>query len=185
MNYYSVFYWLTVSDSVKKCFDYFSSTFTLFAILSFIALIITIVGKSVTVSNEKLTDAAKDSTNPDLRAWETARKLSARIFYPMLILCVITWFGFVLTPTKKDCLLIIAGGAVGNFITSDSSAKQLPSDVTKFLHMSLQEQMKDLSSDVKKELGVQSPKEKLIDDVKNMTKEEIIKRLETDTTITK
>lgn len=185
MNYYSVFYWLIVSDSVKKCFDVFSDMFTIFTVLSLVALVITIVGKSVTVSNQKLTDVEKENTNPDLRAWETARKLSSRIFYPMLVLCIITWFGYVLTPTKKDCLLIIAGGAVGNFITSDSSAKQLPSDVTKFLHMSLQEQMKDLSSDVKRELGVQSPKEKLIDKVKAMSKDELINYIQSDSTISK
>jgi amino acid transporter len=186
MNYFSIFYWLTVSDGVKKCFDVFSTIFSVITVISFVAVVVAMIFKAYTVSDQKLKDEALENQNPDFRAWEVFRRLSTRIFYTVLVLCIISWMGYVLTPTKKDCLLIIAGGAVGNFITTDSSAKQLPSDVTKFLHMSLQEQMKDLSSDVKKELGVQqSPKEKLLDKVKSMGKDELIKYLQIDTTIVK
>lgn len=72
-----------------------------------------------------------------------------------------------------------------NFITSDSSAKAIPSDITEFLHLSLREQVKEIQegveSDVKKQLGVQTEKEKFVDKLKDMTKEEIINYLQTDT----
>lgn len=67
-------------------------------------------------------------------------------------------------------------------MTTDSSAKEIPSDITKFLHMSLKNEINDLNSDTKKELGVQTPKEKLLDNIKNLSKEQIIEYIKTDTT---
>jgi hypothetical protein len=67
----------------------------------------------------------------------------------------------------------------------DSSARELPSDVTKFLHLSLKKEISDLSIDAKEELGIKTKKDDLLDKVKTMTKDELVKFLETDTTILK
>ncbi len=64
----------------------------------------------------------------------------------------------------------------------DSSAKQLPADITRFLHLSLQKEVSELGEEAKKELGLQSPKEKLIEKVKTMTKEELVEYLQSDST---
>ncbi len=128
-NYYDVFYWLSVSDGVKHFFDVVSNIFTAGAILSFMALVICIVFKSgVAMGSDE-----EDKKSPTVRSWELGRKYFTRLFYTFLPLAIICWMGFVFTPTKKDCLMIVAGGAIGNFIQSDSSSKALPSDVTKFL----------------------------------------------------
>ena len=71
-------------------------------------------------------------------------------------------------------------------MATDASAKQLPSDVAKFLHMSLKAQIDDLSEDAKKELGFQTPKEKikekLLNKAKKLSKDELVKFIQTDTT---
>jgi hypothetical protein len=183
MNWYSTFYWLTVADSVKKFFDVASNVFTFFAVIFFLIMIITIIGKAIQVSEDSVENEEDEKTNADVRAWEFAKKYSTKLFWPSLIICIITWLGYVMVPTKKDCLLIIAGGSVGNFLTTDKSAKELPGDITKFLHLSLQKEVSDLSEDGRKQIGLQTNKDKLIDKAKKMTKDELVKYLETDSTL--
>lgn len=186
---YSVFYWLTRADSVKDFFDTTSNIFTWLCIISGIIYVILSVMNAVTISENKLKNEGEEKTDPDFRAVQIGRKYLARLFYTMLPLALITWTCWVFTPTKKDCMLIVAGGAVGNFITSDSSARSIPADITKFLHLSLNKEIDDLSKetqqDIKKELGIQTPKEKLLDKVANLTKDEIINYIKNDTTIAK
>jgi hypothetical protein len=82
-------------------------------------------------------------------------------------------------------MLIIAGGSVGSFITSDSSSRALPADLTKYLHLKLNAELNDLGTETKKELGVQTKKDEFMDKVKSFTKDEIIEYLQKDTTIIK
>jgi hypothetical protein len=182
MNYYNVFYWLTVSDGVKEVFDTFSNIFTFFTVVGLIVYLI-IIGVSINIRSENK-DVSENKDYKDSLIW---RKLFGRFYFFCQVICIITWLGYVLTPTKKDCLLIVAGGAVGNFITTDSSAKSLPSDVTRFLHLSLNKEIDDLSkevkSDVRKELGIQTPKENLLDKVKQLSKDELIQYIQNDSTI--
>jgi hypothetical protein len=181
MNYYYVFYGISVADGVKNVFDTFSNIFTLLTVISLIAFVV-VVGVT---TNEKLGTEDKASA----LNW---RKFIGRTFWFSITVCIITWLGYVATPSKKDCLLIVAGGAVGNFITSDTSAKAIPSDITSFLHLSLKEEMKAIGSDVKdevvsnvkKQLDIQTPQDKFVEKLKTMSKEEIIHYLQ-DTTITK
>ena len=183
-SWYSIFYWLTRADSVKTFFDTTSDIFTTLAVISFIAMVIGIVGKSVMVSSNNDKTPEQENVDPDIRAWELFRKLGTRVFWPTLILCLITWLGYMATPTKKDCLLIIAGGAVGNFITTDTSARQLPADVAQFLHVELRNKVSELSEDTRKEIGLQTPKEKFLDKAEKMTKEQLIEYLKSDSTAT-
>jgi hypothetical protein len=180
MNFYNVFYWLTVADGVKNVFDTFSNIFTWFTVIS---LIIVIIATIIGLDSDTSETGEKSAT-----IW---RKFFFKIYIFCQIICIITWLGYVLTPTKKDCLLIVAGGAVGNFITTDSSAKSIPSDITKFLHLSLNKEIEDLSketsTDIKKELGVEIPKEqthkeKILNNLKQMSKDEIISYLQKDST---
>lgn len=84
-------------------------------------------------------------------------------------------------------MLIVAGGAVGNFITTDTSSRAIPADITKFLHLSLNKEIDDLQkevkTDIRKELGVQSEKDKFIEKVEKLSKEQLIEFLKNDTTI--
>lgn len=177
MNYYSVFYWISVSDGVKEVFDTFSNIFTFLTVIGFIAYAI-LIGVSID------SKVSKNDDYEDVVRW---RKFVGRFYWTCQIICIITWLGWVFTPTKKDCMLIVAGGAVGNFITSDTSAKSIPSDITKFLHLSLNKEIDDLQkevkTDIRKELGIQTPKDKFIEKVEKMTKDELINYLKNDTTI--
>lgn len=174
MNYYSIFYWVTVSDGIKEVFDSFSNIFTFFSIVAFGVYII-LIGY---VTFEELDERNKNNAIK----W---RNFFSRTFWIAISLSFITWLGWVAVPSKKDCMMIIAGGAVGNFITSDSSAKEIPSDVAKFLHESLKNQIKELNADVKKEFSTPSPKDQFIDKAKEMTKEQLIEYLKSDTTFSK
>lgn len=179
MNYYSVFYWLTVADGVKQVFDTFSNIFTFFSVISCIAYVV-VIAFAVDM---------KKGDAKELTAYSFWRKFIARTFWTATVLCLITWIGYVMTPTKKDCMLIVAGGAVGNFITTDSSSKALPADITKYLHLSLNKEIEDLNKEVggniRKELGIESSKDKFVNSLKDLSKEQIIEYLQNDTTIKK
>lgn len=185
MDWYSIFYWLTVADKVKQFFDTTSTLFTVLSVVFFIALIGFTWAKAFQISENKTRNNEEDTTNPTLRGLEFAKKRVQSLFYSFLALSLITWAGYVAVPSKTDCLIIIAGGSVGNFITTDSSSTQIPKDVTRFLHLSLQKEISSLDADARRELGMQTPKEQLLDKVKDLTKEQLINYLQTDTTILK
>lgn len=181
MNWYTIFYWITVADGVKSFFNVASNIFTFLAFILFIVTLIARLGRFVQVAESSSKSEDEDMTNPDIRAWDLAKNLSSRLFYPMLILSLVTWLGYMMTPTKKDCLFIVAGGSVGNFIQSDTSAKSIPSDITSFLHLSLRQQISELETIDQKALGVDTAKKDInvntdvMDKLKDMSKEEIIK----------
>jgi hypothetical protein len=85
-----------------------------------------------------------------------------RFFWWSMILCVMTWTGYVFCPSKRDALAIVAGGAVGNFITSDSSAKEIPAELTILLREKIKEEIREVKSG-----GI-------LDTLQSKTKEELI-----------
>lgn len=188
-NWYSLFYWLTVADSVKHFFDVTSNLFTTVSVFAFIAYVASRIGAAIQVSANHVTNE-EEKTDADVRAWGYLKQYSGGVFWPSLALALFTWIGYVATPSKKDCFIIIAGGAVGNFLQSDSTAKQLPHDVSNFLHTYLQKEMKDLNVDFSKELGINtSARQKKIQTLKaqfkNLTADQILEKLEADTTLIK
>ena len=211
MNWYSIFYALTVSDGVKSFFDVSSNIFSWFAVLSFLALIGVSIAKSIMVSENMLKNEEEEKVDPDTRSLVTARvyaksptrttagngiKGIRNFFYLMLGLALVTWTGWVLTPTKKDCVMIIAGGGIATFLTSDTCARKIPSELMKLGVVSIQswqDQIKDMKPEEKVALGIQTPEEKavakkkddLVSKVGKMTKEEIVNWLKSDTTILK
>lgn len=181
MNWYSTFYWLTVSDGVKSFFDVTSNIFTWFAVLSFIGFVIVTIVKAVKISENELKNDEEEKVDPDVRALVKGRVYARNFFYVMLGLSLITWFGYVMTPTKKDCVMIIAGGTIGNFLQSDTNARKIPAEAMKLGVVALQTwqlEIKDFTPEEKKAIGIQSPEEKKREDFKTklvgMTKEEII-----------
>lgn len=73
MNWYSIFYALTVSDGVKNFFDVTSNIFTWFAVLSFLALVGVSIAKSVMVSENRLKNEEDEKVDPDTRSLVKAR----------------------------------------------------------------------------------------------------------------
>lgn len=182
MNWYSIFYALTVSEGIKNFFDVTSNIFSWLAVISLIILVILSIAKIASISENKLKDEASEKVDPDSRSLSLARTYIRNFFYIMLGLCLFTWIGYVITPTKKDCVMIIAGGTIGNFLQADTNARKIPGEVMKLGVVALQawqDQIKDMTPEEKKAIGIQTPEEKKKEDLKSklvgMTKEEIIK----------
>ena len=106
MNWYGIFYWLTVADSVKKFFDVASNLFSWFTVLAFIVMIIVRIGESYTVDEQNLKNEKEEAENPTYRSWLKLGKVISRLFYPFLILALLMWAGYVFTPTKKIVYLL-------------------------------------------------------------------------------
>lgn len=154
MDYTKLFYWLTVADNAKTLFVTFIVIFTIIACISTICFI---VGRYEDGS------CNKDGLAERSKRW-------VWFSYPFLILF---WSLYIFTPSKKDALLIVAGGQTLNFLTTDESTKQIPSELSNFILLEL----KSMASDAKVELGLKQTKEQLIEKAKSMTTEELIKEL--------
>ncbi len=178
VNYYKIFYWITVADSVKNFLFIMSIIFAVIAGLSFIGGL-----WSSTEMSSEIT--SNETQNRDYKQWEVWQKHWRRIFNWTIVPAIIFIGAYIFTPSKKDCLLIVTGGAVGNFVTSDSSSRAIPAEMTKYLHLALKEKISDLNSETRVELGLQTSKEKFIDKAAKMTKHELIEYLKNDTTLVK
>lgn len=163
MNWYQVFYWVAVADGVKGFFDAVSNWLFFFTIVSFIIMIICTIGKGLQVSADSTKTDQEDAVSPDIRAWDKIRRPVTKMFYWFMCLTIVTWSCYVFCPSKKDAVLIIAGGAVGNFITSDSSAKHIPAELTLLIREKMRSEIQDLKSEVISDTLTSKTKEELIE----------------------
>lgn len=181
MNWYNTFYWITRADSVKDFFDTASNIFTWLAVIAFIVMVICSIGSGVQISESNSKNEEEDKTDSDIRAWQKTRRYISYLFYPFLILSLITWAGYVFTPTKKDALLIVAGGGAMEFLTTDSSAKKLPSEAMNFVVTEL----KSMAEEAKVDLGIATQKDKILEEAKKMTTEQVLERMKIDSNFAK
>lgn len=151
MDYTKLFYWLVVADNARTLFGVFT---TIFTIVTFIAAM------------------AYFLTSDD----EEAQRMSRKWLWWSTPFCMLFWTFMIFTPSKRDSLLIIAGGQTLNFLTTDESAKQIPSELSGFILTEL----KNMAAEAQVELGIKDQKQKILDEAKNMTREEIIERIKTD-----
>jgi hypothetical protein len=155
MNWYSIFYWLTVADNAKDFFWVFAVIFTIIAAISTFSFI----------------DASTTEEKKDSKKW-------VMWSYPFAVLF---WAGIIFTPSKKDSLLIVAGGGTLQYLTSDSSAKQIPHEMTSFILTQLQ----SMSQDVKIQVDTKNQKEKILKQAKDMTAEQLLDKIKIDTNFAK
>jgi len=161
MNWYKLFYWLTVADNAKTMFIAFIIIFTI------ISLIATIAYFSNTGS----------SYNPQTNSEKENQMMSRKWMwwsYPFMILF---WSLYVFTPDRKDALLIVAGGGTMEFLTTDSTAKQIPHELSTFVVTEL----KNMGKEAQVELGIQSQKDRILDEAKNMTSQQLLEKMKVDT----
>lgn len=85
---------------------------------------------------------------------------------------------YILTPTKKDALLIVAGGSTLNYLTSDSTAKQLPHELSSYLVT----EIRNMAEENKVKLSINDNKQKILEEAKQLTGEQLINKLQSDTT---
>lgn len=158
MNWYQIFYWLTVADNAGTFFGWMCTIFTAIAVISTIAYFL----------------VAENEDRDDLiftRKW---------IFwsYPFMALF---WILYVFTPSKKDSLLIIAGGGTLEFLTTDSTAKQIPAEMTNFVLTEL----KSMAKEAEVQLDTRTTKEQILEEAKDMTTEELLNKMSVDSNFAK
>lgn len=166
MNFYKLFYWITIAEKVQN----FTLAIAIAATVVMAIGIIACFGQRMITAGDNggvENDKTKMFMGAFMRMW--------KIPLPIFITC---WLLYILIPSKSDTVLIIAGGAVGNFVTSDSSTRALPSELTLFLRTKIQE----LTHDAKEDMGILDSKGQKLNELKELTKEQIIERLKKDTT---
>ena len=181
MDYTQVFYWITVADSIKSAFDTFSNLFTWLFALSGVVYVVVFVCKSGTIATNNCKTVEEEKTDPDVRGLQSALNYISKLFYTSLVLSVILWIAWAVVPTKKDGLLIIAGGQTLNYLSTDSSAKKLPSEALNYVVVELQ----SMAKEAKVDLGISGQKDKIIEEAKNMTASEVIEKMRIDSNFAK
>lgn len=160
MNYTKIFYWLVVADNAITFFKAMIWIFTIIAAIATISYFICV-----------------DSTEDDKKAQKMARKWMWWS-YPFAI---VFWLLYILTPSKRDSLLIIAGGQTLNFLTTDSTSKQIPKELSNFVVSEL----KNMAADAKVELSIENQKDKVLEEAKAMTSTELLDKMKVDTNFAK
>lgn len=156
-NYQKLFYWMTVADQAKV---FFIAVAVVMSIIALVSILIAL--------------GAFDHDMDDKR-----RARSWTFFsWPIMILF---WGLWIFTPDKKDALFIVAGGGAINYLAQDSTAKQIPHELIEFTKVNLE----NLAADAKVQLGIQSQKDKILEEAKNMTANELLERIKVDTTFAK
>lgn len=158
MNYTELFYWLTVADNARTMFTVGIMIFTAVAVIS-------------TVVNFIAIGDGDNNTAMQARKWMWWS-------YPFMFLF---WSLYVFTPSKKDALLIVAGGQTMNFLTTDSTAKQIPHELSNFVVTEL----KSMAAEAQVDLNIKGQKEKILDEAKNMSAKELMEKMKVDSTFAK
>lgn len=162
MNWYTLFYLFSILEKLTLGFQWGAGlctvAFVIFTILYYVF--------------------RYDLNNYDENGgtWKAARKTLDMIKWPritVLTLGIVFWIAIIFTPNRKDMIIIIAGGAVGQFVTTDSSAKQLPADITRFLRGEILKATSELTDEAKQSIGIDTELEK----IKKMSREELEKML--------
>lgn len=163
MNYTKLFYWLTVADNARSLFVTAIIVLTAIFVISFIIFLVDRDGNDFSADRDGAAERAK--------RWVWWSGPFALLF----------WMLFVLTPSKKDALLIVAGGQTLNYLTNDSTARQLPKEALNFVVTEL----KSMAKDAEVQIDLRTQKEKILDEVKSLSAKELIERMKVDTMLAK
>jgi len=163
MNWYSLFYWLTVAENAKTFFVVCIVIFTV--ISAFYTL-----GYLMTLESRK-------RGSEDLEFNNLAGKW-IKWSYPFAILF---WTLYIFTPDRKDALFIIAGGGTLQFLTTDSTSRQIPHELSNFVLT----QLKEMSDEAHLQVDITSKKEEIIKKAKTMTSDELMNQMKSDSNFAK
>jgi len=166
MDYSKLFYWLVVADNARVLFIVFICIFTAISAVSTICYFVF-----------SYTDGANGQTKDDEKSQAICRKWMWWAF-PFMIFF---WSLYIFTPSKKDALLIVAGGQTLNFLANDKSAQKIPAELSNFVLT----EVKNLAKDAKVDLGIADQKDKLLEKAKKMSAEELMSEMKKDSTFAK
>jgi hypothetical protein len=163
MNWYTMFYLFSILEKLQFAFAWGAGLMTAGFVVLTIAHLIN-----------------KETVNSDNYGSSTAAKWIATLKWPRiscLVLCIMFWLLLVFIPNRKDMILIIAGGAVGEFVTNDENAKELPADITRFLRGEILKATAELSDEAKASIGIKSEVENVAEKIKDMSRQDLEKLL--------
>lgn len=158
MDYTQLFYWLTVADNARVLFGWGAGIFTLIAVVA-------------TITNLICRGNGEDEAADIARKWIWWS-------YPFMFMW---WMLLILTPSKRDALLIVAGGQTLNYLTTDSITKQIPRELSTFVVTEL----KNMAKESQVDLNIKNEKQKILDEAKNMSAKELMDRMKVDSTFAK
>ena len=167
MNYVKILYWMTVADNARAFFIVCVVIFTLITLIA-------------TICNFIFASNSWDSSNTkteDLRGQGISRSW-IRYSVPFAVLF---WMLLIFTPSKRDALLIVAGGGVLNYLSSDSTAKTIPKELLTFAKTEIQ----NLGESAKVDLDIKSQKDKILDQAKTMTTDQLLDKMKVDSNFAK
>ena len=159
MNYIKLFYWLVIADNARDMFITFTVIFTIIAIISTLCFIF---GRK----DDSYLTCPKDGLAERSKKW-------IWFSYSFLILF---WSLYIFTPSKKDALLIVAGGGTLNFLTTDSTAKKIPHEMSNFILT----QLNNMAVENQVELNIKDQKNKILEETKKMNSEELLQKMKSD-----
>ena len=181
MNYYELFYWITRGDSMREFSLDAAHFFTVFATLSLVGFVICMIGEGVSFNENHIRTEEEKKTDPLFKTWNRIKRGFMFPFIPLTLLAIIFHLFSVLIPTKKEALLILGGGGVLTYLTSDSTGKQFPKEIGEFTLV----QLKSYSKQAQVELGIMTEQDKVLDQLKNLSGEQLINLMKIDTNISK
>jgi len=161
-NWYSIFYWLTVSDGIKSALN---PLIIIFSFVSAISLVGYFISSGYLAS--ELNSGYKNER--DAASWGVWVRTWKNTFFTGIFILLLSTFAYVLIPSKKDALIIIAGGTVGNFVTQDSSARKIPAEVMNLLRVKIKEEINETT--------IREAIEGQTDTLKNKSKAELLEIL--------
>lgn len=163
MDYTKLFYWLAVADNARVFFGWAVGIFM-------IALVVCIIAKiAINTSTSYYGDDGIIEKAGD-------NKVTNKYMFRIVPFTVLFWFLLVLTPTKRDALFIVAGGQTLNYLSSDSTAQQIPAEALNLVVTELRKMGKEASV----ELDITTTKERVLEDAKKLSTEDLLKKMAED-----
>jgi hypothetical protein len=161
MSYTSLIYWITVASNVKLILGWFAIIFTVIAAIS-------IIGKYI----------EKTSAN---EAFEIDAKLNHKWCIFTSIMALIVLLSWASLPSKKDALIILAAGSTLDYVTSDSTAREIPKEVFNYVKTELQ----TLTSELNLKKETIKTKETILNEAANLTPKQLIEKMKSDSNFAK
>lgn len=152
MNWYWIFYLLTIVEN-----------FTTALLATWIVAMLSAVTFFVVwLTNKHNVIEGYEKHKNGYILWE---KLGYKIFKNSLIIFITTLMLFLFIPSRTGVMLIIAGGAIGEFVTSNEDVKEIPAELATWFKAQIEVEVQELRNLPIKE------------SIKDMTREELQKEL--------
>ena len=118
MDYREVLYWVVIADHLRTFFKVWVIIFTIIS-----------VGCTVTYYLAIGHPPAYQQSPED----EYNQAMSRKWMWWSYPFTILFWALFILTPSKQDIFMIIAGGETLNYLTNEHKTKEVPKEITTFV----------------------------------------------------